>query len=70
MKRRSPTVPSSRNVVEFSRADKFCELLTLAGADAFLINTDEYEYGGAESDLHDCVKAARTAKPTKTPGLL
>ena len=59
MKRRSPTVQHRRNVVEFTSAGKFSELLTRAGADAFLINTDEQEYGGDESELLECVKAVR-----------
>lgn len=70
MKRRSPTIPDRRNIVEFSRftsshfnrmyqnvyimniiisAGKFAELLTRVNADAFLVNTDEMEYGGKMS---------------------
>ena len=67
MKKRSPTVPSARNIVEFSKADKFAELLTLSGADSFLINTDEFEYGGCESDLKECVASTRLARPEFPP---
>ena len=67
MKKRSPTVPSARNIVEFSKADKFAELLTLSGADSFLINTDEFEYGGAESDLKECVASTKLARPERPP---
>ena len=63
MKRRSPTIPERRNVVEYSSAGKFAELLTRAKADAFLINTDEMEYGGVASDLRECVKAVRDVRP-------
>ena len=67
IKRRSPTVPSARNIVEFSKANKFAELLTLSGADSFLINTDEFEYGGCESDLKECVMSTRMARPEFPP---
>lgn len=67
LKRRSPTDPLNRNIVEFSSASKFSELLTLAGADAFFINTDEIEYGGKFSDLKDCVTATKNVKSTSPP---
>lgn len=70
MKRKSPTVPTNRNIVEFSKADKFCELLTLSGVDSFLINTDEYEYGGSATDLKDCIKASRLARPDRPPAII
>ena len=70
MKKKSPTVPSSRNIVEFSDAGKFCELLTLSGADGFLINTDEFEYGGAEDDLKECAAATKMAKPRFPPATI
>lgn len=57
LKRRSPTISTRRNVVDFQSAAKFAELLTLADADAFLINTDEQEYGGKLSDLKETSKA-------------
>lgn len=67
MKRRSPTIPSQRNIVEFTNAPKFAELLTLAGSDAFLINTEEMEYGGKPEELRACVKALQYLRPTKPP---
>ena len=70
MKRRSPTVPHKRNIVEFANAGKFAELLTLTGTDAFLVNTDELEYGGKFSELRDCVKATRTARPRSPPACI
>lgn len=70
MKKKSPTVPTNRNIVEFSKADKFCELLTLAGADAFFVNTDEFEYGGTELDLKECAKAAKLARPMNPPAII
>ena len=70
MKRRSPTVPQRRNIVEFANAGKFAELLTLTGADAFFVNTDELEYGGKFSELRDCVMATRAARPKKPPACI
>lgn len=70
MKRKSPTVPANRNIVEYTKADKFCELLTLSGVDSFLINTDQYEYGTAESDLKDCAKVSKLARPLKPPAII
>ena len=70
MKRRSPTIPQKRNIVEFSNAGKFAELLTLTGSDAFLINTDELEYGGNFAELKACVQATRTARPSQPPACI
>jgi indole-3-glycerol phosphate synthase len=70
LKRRSPTIPDRRNIVEFSSAAKFAELLTLAGADGFLVNTDEMEYGGRFTDLKETVKATRAASPKKPPACI
>lgn len=67
MKRKSPTIPYKRNIVEFSSAGKFAELLALSGVDAFLINTDELEYGGRFSDIKECSRAIRLVKPRITP---
>ena len=70
MKRRSPTIPQKRNIVEFSNAAKFAELLTLTGSDAFLINTDELEYGGNFGELKACVQATRMARPSQPPACI
>jgi len=70
VKRKSPTVPTNRNIVEFSKADKFCELLTIAGVDGLFVNTDEFEYGGSESDLKECAKAVKLIKPSKPPAII
>jgi indole-3-glycerol phosphate synthase len=59
LKRRSPTIPHSRNVVEFQSAAKFAELLAQAEVDALMINTDEQEYGGKLADLRETSKALR-----------
>lgn len=56
--------------MEFSSPGKFAELLTLAGADAFLVNTDELEYGGKFSDLAEVVKAVKKAKPNNPPACI
>ena len=70
LKRRSPTIPGARNVVEFSSASKFADLLALSGVDSFLINTDEQEYGGKFSELKECVKSTRLAKPRNPPVMI
>lgn len=44
MKRKSPTIPAKRNIVEFSSAPKFAELLTLTGADGLFVNTGNFVY--------------------------
>jgi indole-3-glycerol phosphate synthase len=61
MKRMSPTVVEKRNIIDFSDAGKFSELLTKVGADAFLINTDEMEYGGRLEDLKASANAVKEA---------
>jgi len=60
MKRKSPTIIERRNIVEYSSASKFSELLTRAGVDGFLVNTDDIEYGGNFNDLKDTVQSVRT----------
>lgn len=70
MKRRSPTVVHRREIVDFSSAGTFCELLTKVNADAFLINTDELEYGGKWSDLKESVQGAKRAKPHNPPSCI
>ncbi len=63
MKRRSPTVPDKRDVLEFEDAAQFCSLLSKSRVDAFFVNTDEQEYGGRPGDLKTCVRTARAARP-------
>eukprot|EP01036_Dinobryon_divergens_P031432 gene31432-40828_t len=70
MKRRSPTIPERREIVDFSSAATFCELLTKVNADAFLINTDEMEYGGKLSDLKESALAAKIARPQSPPSCI
>jgi indole-3-glycerol phosphate synthase len=74
MKRSSPTIVDRRNVVEFSNAPKFAELLTLAGVDGFLINTDDMEYSGRPEELKMCSsqirKTAETAKRDHLPACI
>ena len=70
MKRRSPTIPERREIVDFSNAATFCELLTKVNADAFLINTDEMEYGGKLSDLKESALAAKITRPQSPPSCI
>ena len=70
LKRRSPTIPESRNIVEFANAGKFAELLALSGVDSFLINTDQQEYGGNFGDLKECVKSVKVSKSRSPPPII
>ena len=70
LKRRSPTIPEARNIVEFTSASKFADLLALSGVDSFLINTDQQEYGGAFSELKECVKSVKAVKPKNPPCMI
>ena len=62
MKRKSPTIIERRNIVEFSNVGKFSELLTRVGVDGFLVNTNDIEYGGYETDLKDTVQSVKSTK--------
>ena len=70
LKRRSPTIPESRNIVEFASASSFAEVLTTAGVDGFFINLEESEYGGKQGELKDCVSATKAAKQEKPPACI
>lgn len=70
MKKRSPTIPSKKNIVEFSSAGQFSELLTKVNVDAFLVNTDETEYGGALSDIKETSTAVNKARPNNPPACI
>eukprot|EP01038_Epipyxis_sp_PR26KG_P005793 gene5793-7991_t len=67
MKRRSPTIPEQRNIVDYKDAGRYAELLTLTKVDGFFINTDEMEYGGKFTDLKQCTKAVKNIKPSNPP---
>ena len=70
MKRRSPTIPDKRNIVEYSNAAKFADLLTLAGVDAFLVNTEEMEYGGNFNELKEVSRSTKLVKPNTAPAII
>ena len=70
LKRKSPTIPGARNIVEFTSASGFADLLALSGVDSFLINTDEQEYGGNFKELKECVKSTRLVKPKAPPAII
>ncbi len=59
MKRESPTVPTHRNIVEFSSVGQFGQLLASVNVDALLVNTEEHEYRGSLSDLKECTTALK-----------
>lgn len=52
MKRRSPTNPDVRRVMEFDSAGHYAKLLAQVSVDALLINTEEMEYGGKPTGKH------------------
>jgi len=68
MKRKSPTIIERRNIVEYSSASRFSELLTRAGMDAFLVNTDDIEYGGCYTDLKDTIQSVKSTKMSMYSG--
>jgi indole-3-glycerol phosphate synthase len=70
MKRRSPTIPEKRNVIEFSSAAKFAELLSLSRVDALMVNLEESEYGGSFSDLKQTVNSVTFARPADPPACI
>lgn len=70
LKRKSPTVPEARNIVEFASAGKFADVLTIAQVDGFLVNMEEVEYGGRPDELKECVKATRLARPARPPACI
>lgn len=70
LKRKSPTVPESKNVVEFTSASSFAEVLTTAEVDGFLINMEEFEYGGKPEELRECISATKATKPRKPPACI
>ena len=70
LKRKSPTVPEARNIVEFASAAKFADVLTLAEIDGFLVNMEEIEYGGRPEELKQCIKATRLARPANPPACI
>jgi indole-3-glycerol phosphate synthase len=70
MKRRSPTISSQKIILDYPSASEFAEVLTRANVDAFLINTDEIEYGGKATDLRDCTKALRALRPENPPACI
>ncbi len=70
MKRRSPTIPHQIDVVDYPSASEFCKLLAAIHVDAFMINTDETEYGGSLEDLKSCSKAMKAFNPQKAPACI
>lgn len=63
MKRRSPTVPEKREIVDFDDAGKFSGLLVRAGIDALMVNTNEVEYGGNLDDIRKSFVSVRANRP-------
>lgn len=59
MKRRSPTVPHCKSILDFHNAKDFAKSLYLSGVDCIFSNVDSLEYGGDWTDLEGCVQASR-----------
>lgn len=70
VKKKSPTIPSQRNVVDFSSAADYCCLLSNVGVDAFFVNTDDVDYGGSWDDLRSTSRALEKIKPDCTPACI
>lgn len=70
MKRRSPTIPHQTNIIDYPNAAEFCKLLATVHVDAFMINTDDMEYGGSLDDLKTCTKAMKAFRPEKPPACI
>ena len=64
MKRRSPTVPERREIVDFDDAGRFAGLLIKSGIDAVMVNTNEAAYGGNVEDVRKVFSAVRRIKPS------
>jgi indole-3-glycerol phosphate synthase len=56
--------------VDYPNAAEFCKLLAAVNVDAFMINTDEIEYGGSLEDLKSCAKAMKAFNPLKAPACI
>lgn len=70
VKKKSPTIPSQRNVVDFSCAADYCCLLSNVGVDALLINTDDVDYGGSWDDLQLTSRALEKLNRATTPACI
>lgn len=69
VKRKSPTVAERRDVVDFTNAGEFCQLLSKINVDGLFINT-EMEYGGKFPELKECHDALKRLGHEKIPPLI
>ncbi len=65
VKKRSPTIPSSQNIVDFEDIGHYCSLLAQINVDGFFINLDEIDYGGSVQDLRTVSKAMKLLQKEK-----
>lgn len=69
VKRKSPTVTERRDVVDFTNAGEFCQLLSKIGINGLFINT-EMEYGGKFPELKECHDALKCMGHDNIPPLI
>lgn len=69
VKRKSPTIPTNRDVVDYTNAGEFCQLLAQIEVDGFLLNT-EPEYGGKFQDLKESRESLKRLGLETTPPLI
>lgn len=70
MKRKSPTIPQYKDIVDFPSASKFGEMLVKVGVDALFVNIDEIDYGGNLKDLKETSKQLRQLYPQQPPACI
>ena len=59
MKRKSPTIPDHKQILEYDDAAHYACMLARSKVDAILVCTDELEYGGKLADLKSSSRALR-----------
>ncbi len=69
VKRKSPTVPMRRDIVDYTNAGEFCQLLAKVKVDGLFLNT-EPEYGGKFQELKDSKSALKRLQLDSTPALI
>lgn len=69
VKRKSPTVPERRDVVDYTNAGEFSQLLCKINVDGLFINT-ELEYGGKFSELKECHDALKQLGREQVPPII
>lgn len=69
VKRQSPTMPLKREVVDYTNAGEYCQLLAKINVDGLLFNT-EREYGGKFQELKEASDSLQSLEMSKIPPLI